>query len=374
MAQDIFISYSRKDIETVRPIKDELEARVQSECWMDLVEGIDSSSRAFDEDIVNGIKSCSIFFFALSNNSQQSEFAINELELALKKQKEDPANRHVVLVNIDGCKMTDTFYLRYSRRQNTDWNVPEQKDKLIRDLRRWLKKGAEPKPTPRPTPVPEPTPSPQPKPSTWKIVGLCFAGLAVLTAVFFLLRGILGPGPEPDVQPGAIVEPAVAEESQNPTMTSVKDYGICDDKGEVLYTYTGALLDYDLFEDCRKCDASGVLLGKVCPTCNGTGKAKVQGVPSGLGKAVYPDGRIYEGPFMNGMRHGKGATFGFSDGNVFKGSFEYDHLKKGRLTSVQEDSKGVYFEGSFSDDKPYDGGWFDADGEQFGTVKNGKQV
>ena len=49
----IFISYSRKDLDAVKPIKEELEANGFS-CWMDM-EGIESGSPEFTKTIVKAI-------------------------------------------------------------------------------------------------------------------------------------------------------------------------------------------------------------------------------------------------------------------------------------------------------------------------------
>jgi hypothetical protein len=50
MARVIFISYSRKDLEKVKAIKEEIEKATDTECWMDL-EGIESGAQQFTQDI-----------------------------------------------------------------------------------------------------------------------------------------------------------------------------------------------------------------------------------------------------------------------------------------------------------------------------------
>ena len=141
MSKEIFISYSRKDIDKVKTIKSQIEMLTGADCWMDL-EGIESGSPQFDEVIVRGINDCHVFLFMLSKNSQESEFALNELELAIRKFRAAKDKRKVVLVNIDGCEMTDVFYLRYSRVDIIDWKDNPQQTKLIRDLCKWVgKKG-----------------------------------------------------------------------------------------------------------------------------------------------------------------------------------------------------------------------------------------
>jgi hypothetical protein len=103
-----------------------------------------------------------------------------------------------------------------------------------------------------------------------------------------------------------------------------------------------------------------------------TGKLNANKLPDGAGKATYQDGRIYEGPFVNGIRQGSKAKFTFSDGNVFEGSFAGDQFAKGKLTSHQSDSYGMYFVGAFHDGQPYNGTWYNKDGSKYGSIKNGK--
>ena len=99
MHRDIFISYSRKDLEIVKQIKEEIETTVGIECWMD-INGIESGSRRFTHDIVKGIDNCLVFLFMLSENSQISKYALKELNYAY-----DEAETHgkkVVIINING--------------------------------------------------------------------------------------------------------------------------------------------------------------------------------------------------------------------------------------------------------------------------------
>lgn len=51
MQRDIFISYSRKDIDLVKQIKGEIEKSIGVQCWMDIT-GIESGSPRFTKDIV----------------------------------------------------------------------------------------------------------------------------------------------------------------------------------------------------------------------------------------------------------------------------------------------------------------------------------
>ena len=85
MQRDIFISYSRRDLDFVKQIKEEIEKNIGVQCWMDLY-GIESGSPRFTKDIVEGINNSKVFLFMLSNHSQGSKFALRELDYAYKKK------------------------------------------------------------------------------------------------------------------------------------------------------------------------------------------------------------------------------------------------------------------------------------------------
>ena len=147
MQRDVFISYSRRNYDAVMAIKKEIDSVVGTECWIDL-NGIESGSERFETDIIGGINACQVFLFMLSGESQQSEYALLELNFAKSKGK------RIVLVNIDDCKMTDAFFFKYSLTDTIAWNNQPQHDKLLRDLQRWLGKSEEqPKQTATPPPA-----------------------------------------------------------------------------------------------------------------------------------------------------------------------------------------------------------------------------
>ena len=133
---DIFISYSRKNLDEVKAIKMEIEKSTGAECWMDL-EGIESGSTQFTQDIVDGINDCRVFLFMLSEYSQASEFALRELNFVMKKAKTDKL-KHVIIVNIDDCKMSDEFEFMYGLTDTIAWLNQPQREKFLRDLKRWL--------------------------------------------------------------------------------------------------------------------------------------------------------------------------------------------------------------------------------------------
>lgn len=128
---DVFISYSRKNYGAVIEIKRQIDAATGTECWIDL-KGIESGSDLFIKDIIGGIDNCKVFLFMLSKESQQSEYALLELNYAKTK------NKRVVLINIDDCSMEGVFLFKYSLTDTIAWNNHLQRNKLICDLCRWI--------------------------------------------------------------------------------------------------------------------------------------------------------------------------------------------------------------------------------------------
>ena len=130
MAKEIFISYSRKDFDKVKAIKDEIDHELGINCWMDL-DGIESGEE-FMSKIIAAINSHDTFLFMLSQNSMQSEWALDELSFAKRKKK------RVILVYIEPCEMSDEFYFSYHKYDSIDWANSLQHNKLIDNLHKWF--------------------------------------------------------------------------------------------------------------------------------------------------------------------------------------------------------------------------------------------
>lgn len=130
MAKEIFISYSRKDFDKVKAIKDEIDHELGLDCWMDL-DGIESGDQ-FEDVIISAINAHDTMLFMLSYNSMNSQFALDELNFAKMKGK------RVVLLFIEPCQMTDKFCFKYSKYDTIDWNDPLQHKKLISNLHKWF--------------------------------------------------------------------------------------------------------------------------------------------------------------------------------------------------------------------------------------------
>lgn len=85
------------------------------------------------------------------------------------------------------------------------------------------------------------------------------------------------------------------------------------------------------------------------------------GKPNGVGVAIYPandkDGRkYYIGNFKKGERQDSAAILFYQGGDYYYGSMNRDKWENGMLYMKSDNS---YFVGTFQDNKPYTGNWYD---------------
>lgn len=130
MANEVFISYSRKDYEKVKAIKDEIDRLVGINCWMDL-DGIESGDW-FKDVIISAINRHDTLLFMLTPQSMNSPFAKKELGFATSKGK------RIILVDLEHTQMNDAFLFDYKDKDNIDWNNQLEHDKLINNLKAWF--------------------------------------------------------------------------------------------------------------------------------------------------------------------------------------------------------------------------------------------
>ena len=77
--------------------------------------------------------------------------------------------------------------------------------------------------------------------------------------------------------------------------------------------------------------------------CLYSGPINREGLPNGNGTAKFSDGRVYKGPFVNGVLEGDDAIMEQSNGDKFEGAFSDNHYLKGKYT----DAHGNYYVGTF---------------------------
>lgn len=100
-----------------------------------------------------------------------------------------------------------------------------------------------------------------------------------------------------------------------------------------------------------------------------TGEIDKQGRPHGEGTAEFSGGekKSYSGGWVHGIMEGE-ATYVFKNGDTFKGRFVNGMYHEGRYTFA---SDGLYFEGTYRDEQPWDGKWYDREGRQKYSYKEG---
>lgn len=96
--------------------------------------------------------------------------------------------------------------------------------------------------------------------------------------------------------------------------------------------------------------------------CSYTGQVDENNLPNGHGVATWDsgDGKSYDGEWVHGVMEGQ-TTYTLNNGDTFVGTFKDDHYDQGRYT-IKAD--GYYFEGTFKNEKPYKGKWYDKSGKE----------
>lgn len=133
----IFISYKRANKDKVYPLVERIEKELGVKCWVDL-DGIESSAQ-FASKICTAIDNADVVLFMHSSIHLDIDFendwTIDELNYAHSTKK------RVLLVKLDDAPLKNIFLMKYGAKNNIDSNVPEQMEKMFRDLRGWLKLG-----------------------------------------------------------------------------------------------------------------------------------------------------------------------------------------------------------------------------------------
>lgn len=131
----IFISYKRANKEQVFPLVRQIEEQLGVKCWVDL-DGIESSAQ-FASVICNAIDAADVVLFMYSSVHLDIDFendwTIKEHNYARAKKK------RIVLVKLDDAHLDNIFLMEYGSKNNIDSRVDEQMQKLLKDLRAWLK-------------------------------------------------------------------------------------------------------------------------------------------------------------------------------------------------------------------------------------------
>jgi hypothetical protein len=150
MANEIFISYSRKDYDTVRKIKTDIDRKVGIDCWMGL-DDIDNDAPDLAVANEEAFDAAQLFLFMLSENSQDAIAPRKEIALAQKKGK------RIAVVKIDDSRLSSDFIIHYYQYRQYNYAKDRERTKLMQDISSWVSV----KETPRKPEVPKPE---QPEP------------------------------------------------------------------------------------------------------------------------------------------------------------------------------------------------------------------
>ena len=135
---DVFISYSRKDLDEVSTFVEMLKTRIPTlEVWMDL-EGITAADE-FDEKIISAIDASSHVIFAVSRNSNSigegsSKWTKKELVYAKNTGKK------VIPVLLSGAELNSWFLFEFGRVDCIDSTSKHQIEKLLKNIAKWSNK------------------------------------------------------------------------------------------------------------------------------------------------------------------------------------------------------------------------------------------
>lgn len=130
-AGDIFISYSRKDIDAIEPICESVRKATGADPWIDM-KGIETGSQ-FEDKIMDAIDRCKVFVFLMSKNSMKSPWTRREFDYAMNIGKK------VCPVRIDDSRPARWFLFKYGGLDCVDYTEPAQRGKLFRDLGNWVR-------------------------------------------------------------------------------------------------------------------------------------------------------------------------------------------------------------------------------------------
>lgn len=124
---DIFLCYSRKDIDTATQLSRELVS-LGCSIWMD-IGGIETGQE-FADHIVGAITDSRTFLFLCSENSMQSQWCARELFYA------ESLNKRIIPVRIDDSEFSNSFLYILGNLVCTDIRDTRQKERLFRDMQR----------------------------------------------------------------------------------------------------------------------------------------------------------------------------------------------------------------------------------------------
>ena len=126
---NIFVSYSRADIDIVRKLVDDIHTKSNARCWVDW-NGVESGAQ-FVDVIISAIDKVDIVLFILSDKSMSSKYVKKEITYARNTDKK------IIPVVVDGNKLRGWFLFEFGQTDYVDISSELQYDKLISNVLEW---------------------------------------------------------------------------------------------------------------------------------------------------------------------------------------------------------------------------------------------
>lgn len=126
---DIFVSYSRADVEIVTKIVNDIHAQTNAKCWIDW-KGVESGDE-FVDVIINAIDSVDTVLFMLSESAMKSAYVKKEIDYARNTGKK------IIPIVLDGGKLRGWFLFQFGNVNYTDINKPLERNQLFDNLKKW---------------------------------------------------------------------------------------------------------------------------------------------------------------------------------------------------------------------------------------------
>lgn len=136
MKYDVFISYSRKDLNVVEKFVKDLKVRIPKlTYWFDLT-GIESGEE-FDEKIIKAIDNSAYVLYFLSPNSMNSRWTKEEVMYAKN------CGKKVIPVLLNGATLEGWLLFHFGRVDCIDLSKKKQVEKMIKNLSAWVDKNTD---------------------------------------------------------------------------------------------------------------------------------------------------------------------------------------------------------------------------------------
>ena len=131
MADEVYICYDERDLEMAKKVCDTLEDN-GLDCWL---KNRDTGAKHMVDEIMNAIKKSKVMVLLYSQNSKDSNFVNNEVDIAFAEK------RSILVFQIDDSKLDGSleFFLRNKPRIQAYPNPEDRFDRLVQNTSKLVK-------------------------------------------------------------------------------------------------------------------------------------------------------------------------------------------------------------------------------------------